>query len=67
MIANNIFRAIGDFCTNVIFKFLYDPFRFMDGWWSSNIVNVIIFIIAAIALFYWLGEMVKHSKDPNAI
>jgi hypothetical protein len=38
MIANNIFRAIGDFSTDVAFK-IYDVFRSMDGWWTSNTIN----------------------------
>ncbi len=66
MIANNIFRAIGDFCTEYAFA-IYDTFRFTDGWWASNLMNIVIFIIATIALFYWMGEMVKHSKDPKAL
>jgi len=61
MIANNIFRAIGDFCTNVAFK-VYDAFRSADGWWGSNTFNIILVIIGFIAMFYWLGEMAKQSK-----
>ncbi len=61
MIANNIFRAIGDFSTNVAFK-LYDSFRSMDGWWTSNTFNVILITLGFIAMFYWLGQMVNQSK-----
>ena len=67
MIANNIFWAIGDFCTNVLFKYSYDIFRSMDGWWTSNAMNIFIFLLGSLALFYWLGEMRKHSNDPNAL
>jgi len=66
MIANNIFRAIGDFCTDYAFG-PYNMFRFTDGWWASNIVNTVIFLIGSAAFIYWLGEMIKHSKDPNAL
>ena len=66
MIANNIFRAIGEFCTEYAFA-IYDAFRFTKGWWASNIVNTIIILIGFIAMFYWLAEMTKHSKDPNAL
>jgi K+-transporting ATPase A subunit len=66
MIANNIFRAIGDFCTDYAFA-VYDMFRFTDGWWASNLVNIVIFTIGSLAFIYWLGEMVKHSKDPSAL
>lgn len=66
MIANNIFRAIGDFCTEYAFA-VYDMFRFTEGWWASNLVNLVIFFLGTVSFFYWLGEMLKHSKDPNAL
>jgi len=62
MIANNIFRILGDFFTNVLFV-PYDIFRFMDGWWSSNLINTIIIVIGFMATFYWLGQMVKHNRE----
>jgi len=61
MIANNIFRAIGEFCTEYAFV-IYDAFRFTKGWWSSNIINVILISIGFIAFFYWLGELSKHKR-----
>ncbi|HBK70378.1 MAG TPA: uracil phosphoribosyltransferase [Flavobacteriaceae bacterium] len=61
MIANNIFRAIGDFFTDFIF-IPYDFFRFMNGWWISNTMGVFLVSIGFIFLFYWLGEMVKHDR-----
>lgn len=61
MIANNIFRAIGDFFTNYGFG-VYDYFRFTDGWWASNIVNTIFILIGFVAAFYWLGQMNKYAK-----
>ena len=66
MIANNIFRAIGEFCTEYAFA-IYDVFRFTKGWWTSNAMNVFIFLLAAIALVYWLGEMIKQSNDSKAL
>ena len=62
MIANNIFRALGDFFSNILFL-PYDYFRSIDGWWSSNIFNTIVIAIGFIATFYWLGQMVKHGKE----
>lgn len=61
MIANNIFRAFGDFCTNLAF-WPYDYFRNMDGWWVSNTMSVILIASAFIALFYWLGRMTKDLR-----
>jgi len=61
MIANNIFRAIGDFSTDVAFK-IYDVFRSMDGWWTSNTVNLLLIALGFIAMFYWLGQMVNQKR-----
>ncbi len=61
MIANNIFRAFGDFCTDIAFK-VYDVFRFTDGWYASNAVNVVLVVTGFIAAFYWLGQMSKQSR-----
>lgn len=61
MISNNIFRAIADFCTNILFA-PYDTFRFMDGWWISNTVNTILILIAFALFFYWLGQLQRFRK-----
>lgn len=64
MISNNIFRAIGEFCTEVLFV-PYDALRSIDGWWSSNIVNASFISIGIILLFYWLGQLQKFRKTAN--
>ncbi len=64
MIYNNIFRAIGDFCTNVLFA-PYDAFRFTDGWWSSNLVNAVFFSITFALLIYWLSQLQKFQKTSS--
>jgi len=64
MISNNIFKAIADFCTDVLFA-PYDTFRFTDGWWSSNIINAIFISIAIVLLFYWLGQLQKFRNTAN--
>ncbi len=64
MIANNIFKAIGDFCTNVLFK----PFNALsstDNWWLQSTVSWIFIAITFMAFFYWLGELKKHKKAGN--
>ena len=66
MIANNIFRAIGNFCTEYAFA-IYDAFRFTKGWWASNLVNTVIILIGFVATFYWLGQMSKHAKSSNTL
>ncbi len=62
MIANNIFRAIADFCTNVLFA-PYQAFRFTDGWWSSNMLNVIFISIGMVLFLYWLVQLQKFKKS----
>jgi len=64
MISNNIFRAIADFCTDVLFA-PYDAFRFTDGWWSSNVINAFFISIAIVLLFYWLGQLQKFRNTAN--
>lgn len=64
MIANNIFKAIGDFCTNVLFT-PYNAIRSMDNWWLQNTVSWIFIIITFAFFFYWLGELKKYKKTGN--
>ena len=64
MIANNIFRAIGDFFTNVLFS-PYNEIRGMENWWLQNTVSWIFIIITFIAFFYWIGEIRKYKKAGN--
>ena len=64
MIANNIFRAIGDFFTNVLFV-PYNDIRSMDNWWAQSIPSWIFIGITFVAFFYWLGELRKYKKAGN--
>lgn len=64
MIANNIFKAIGDFFTNVLFV-PYDGLRAMDNWWLQSSISWVFILIAFIALFYWIGEIRKFKKSGN--
>jgi len=64
MIANNIFKAIGDFFTNVLFA-PYHEIRSMDNWWAQNTVSWIFIIITFVAMFYWIGEIRKYKKAGN--
>jgi len=64
MIANNIFKAIGDFFTNVLFA-PYENIRQMDNWWLQSTVSWIFVLITFIAFFYWLGEIRKYKKAGN--
>jgi hypothetical protein len=62
MIANNIFKAIGDFFTNVAFKPL-DGIRFMDNWWLQNTFSWILIIICTTAFVYWMGQLRKFKQQ----
>ena len=61
MIANNLFRLIADFCTNILFV-PYNIFRNSDGWWSSNAVNAIFIGIGSVLFLYWLVQLQKFKK-----
>lgn len=64
MIANNIFRAIGDFFTNVIFT-PYNEIRAMDNWWVQNSINWLFIIVTTVAFLYWMGELRKYQNTEN--
>ena len=64
MIANNIFKAIGEFCQNVLFQ-PFNALRSMDNWWLQSTVSWIFVIITFIAFFYWMGELKKYRKAGN--
>ena len=61
MITNNIFKAIGDFFTNVVFA----PFewaRFSDNWWAQSTLSWVFTIIAAGGFIYWMMQIQKFKK-----
>ncbi len=64
MIPTNFFRAIADFCTNVLFV-PYDALRSLDGWWFSNFFNAILFVIAFGLFLFWLSQLQKFKKTSN--
>jgi len=64
MIANNIFKAIGDFCTNVLF-YPYHEISSLDNWWVQNSVSWIFIAITFTAFLYWMGELKKYKKAGN--
>ncbi len=64
MIANNIFKAIGDFFTNVVFT-PFDALRSMDNWWLQSTLSWVFIIITGIAVMYWIGEIRKYKKAGN--
>ena len=50
------FHAIEDLFVNVLFA-PYDLFRFMESWWSSNMINWLFMIIGFVAMVYWMGQL----------
>ena len=63
MIAGNIFRAIGDFFTNVGFE----PFNWLrndvTSWTLQNTFYWILTIICMIAILYWMRQLKKFKKE----
>jgi hypothetical protein len=56
------FYGIEDLFVNLLF-WPYDFFRFMESWWSSNIVNWLFVITASIAMAYWLLQLKKFDDN----
>lgn len=61
MLSTNFFRALAEFFTEVLFA-PYDAIRSIDGWWSSNFLNSIFFIITSVLFIYWLLQLQKFKK-----
>jgi H+/Cl- antiporter ClcA len=62
MIANNIFRVIGDVFTNGLFA-PFNALKDADNWWISNIPNFVFIAIFFVLLGYWMNESVKFKKE----
>lgn len=63
MIANNIFRVIGDFFTNVVFAPLNWVRNDVSNWWAQNTISWILMIICMVAFVYWMGQLKKFKKE----
>jgi len=63
MIANNIFKAIGDFFTNVAFAPLDWIRNDVDSWWAQSAISWVFIIIASVAFVYWMGQLKKFSDE----
>ena len=61
MISNNFFRALAEFFSDILFV-PYEYLRSIDGWWTSNFLNTIFFVITAGLFIYWLGQLQKFRK-----
>jgi len=60
---NSFFYGIEDLFVNFIFKYTMDVFRFMESWWSSNMVNGVFMIIGFVAFFYWMGQLKTYNDN----
>ncbi|SDM10700.1 DUF6341 family protein [Kriegella aquimaris] len=56
------FEGIQDLFVNYLFA-PYDFFRFMDNWWTANIVNWILFIVVAVAFVYWMLQLKQYNDN----
>ena len=68
---SSFFYGIEDLFVNGLFL-PYDFFRFMESWWSSNLVNWMFMLLGAVAMVYWMGQLKKfhdtgeEDKDVTA-
>lgn len=62
MIANNIFRVIGEF-----FQWAFGPLEWIrndiSSWVLQNTFNWILIAIIIGLLIYWLGQLSKFKKE----
>ncbi len=56
------FEGIQDLFVNGLF-WPYDFFRFMENWWTANLVNWVFAILGTIAMVYWLIELKKFDSS----
>jgi hypothetical protein len=50
------FEGLEDLFVNHLF-WPFDFFRFMEGWWTSNLVNWLFVIFGILATAYWLNQL----------
>jgi H+/Cl- antiporter ClcA len=62
MLANNLFRTIGDLFTDGLFVPL-NSLREIDSWWGSNILNFLFIGIFFVLLAYWMKESIRFKKE----
>jgi uncharacterized membrane protein YqaE (UPF0057 family) len=61
MIANNIWKIIGDYTEKVLLQ-PYEVLRHSGDWWTSNIVNIILFAMGVIMGLWWMAQMFKYKR-----
>lgn len=61
----NIFKAIGDFCANVLFAPYNALKKISDNehWWTANFFNTILFLITAFLFMYWVIKLRTFKKE----
>lgn len=58
----SFFEGIEDLFVNVLFA-PYDLLRFLDSWWTANIMSWIFILIGGTAMVYWMLQLNKHNKS----
>jgi len=58
----SFFEGIENLFVNVLFA-PYDFFRFMESWWTSNIINWILFLIGCAAFVYWMLQLKAYNDN----
>jgi hypothetical protein len=56
------FEGIEDLFVNILF-WPFDFLRFMENWWSSNIISWIFLILGLVAMVYWLLQLKKFNDN----
>lgn len=56
------FEAIQSLFEDVLFVPL-DALRFMESWWTANIINWLLFIVGFAAMVYWILQLKKFNDN----
>jgi hypothetical protein len=56
------FEGIEDLFVNVLF-WPFDVLRYIQNWWTSNIISWIFIIIGIVAFTYWLLQLKKFDDS----
>ena len=58
------FEGIEDLFVNVLF-WPFDFLRYIQSWWTANIISWIFIIIGIVAFTYWLLQLKKFDEEED--
>ncbi|WP_430907165.1 DUF6341 family protein [Maribacter sp. 2-571] len=56
------FEGIADLFVNYLFA-PFDFLRFVESWWTSNMLNWVFFAIGFVAFGYWMLQLKSYNDN----